>query len=181
MATKLFSYSEPELIASLQRNERQAFEYLYDHYSGCLYSIICKIIRDENKAEDAMQETFLKIWKNIRSYNSEKGSLFTWMLNIARNTAIDMLRVDNRRGNQLDGLDSTYVQIATYQPQPYTFDLRDLVGQLRPERKLLLDMVYFQGYTHEEVSQELCLPLGTIKSRIRTAIQDLRGYFVVQY
>ncbi|WP_247237263.1 RNA polymerase sigma factor [Telluribacter sp. SYSU D00476] len=181
MATKLFSYSESELIASLQRNERHAFEYLYDHYSGCLYSIICKIIRDETRAEDAMQETFLKIWKSIKSYNSEKGSLFTWMLNIARNTAIDALRVDSKRGNLYDGLDSTLVQMAMYQPITYTFDLQDLVERLRPERKLLVDLVYFQGYTHEEVSEKLSLPLGTIKSRIRTALQELRVVFGVQY
>ncbi|HEV7348812.1 RNA polymerase sigma factor [Telluribacter sp.] len=182
MATKTYSYSESDLIASLKRNERQAFEYLYDNYSGTLYCIICKIIKDEQKAEDAMQESFLKIWKNIQFYSSDKGTLFTWMLNIARNTAIDILRkdrrVDNSKGTLFNGLDFGLNPFISYQPLASTFDLKDLVDRLRPERKVLVDLVYFQGYTHEEASEKLSMPLGTVKSRIRTALQDLRVLYI---
>ena len=95
--TARYTYTEQELTTLLKSNDRSAFEYLYDHYSPALYGIIVKIVKDEERACDAMQDTFLKIWKNISSYNSEKGTLFTWILNIARNTAIDKLRVEVKK------------------------------------------------------------------------------------
>lgn len=164
---------------SLKQNDRAAFEYLYEHYSGALFSVITKVLRDNEKAEDVMQDAFLKIWKNIASYDPAKGRLFTWMLNIARNSAIDAVRSEKRK----PGMDDVTEQIdrndqnATYQPSPSTLDLKALVDTLRPERKILLDLVYFQGYTQEEASQELNVPLGTVKSRLRTALKDLKQYF----
>src|SRR5215217_1789678 len=97
LATSKVKYSEEELVLALKRNERTAFEFLYDHYSGALFNIISKTLRDEEKAADVLQESFLKIWKNIASYNPEKGRLFTWIMNIARNGAIDAARVEGRK------------------------------------------------------------------------------------
>lgn len=97
LATGKVKYSEEELVVALKSNERAAFEFLYDHYSGALFNIICKTLRDEERAADVLQESFLKIWKNIASYNPEKGRLFTWILNIARNCAIDAARVEGRK------------------------------------------------------------------------------------
>ncbi|GAB3168459.1 RNA polymerase sigma factor [Telluribacter humicola] len=181
MATPKQKYNEDELVASLKRNEQAAFEYLYDHYSGALYNVISKIVRDDEKAEDVMQEAFLKIWRSISSYNPDKGRLFTWMLNIARNTSIDAVRAEGRKpgfDDIQDNLDRAE-QHASYQPSPSTMDLKSLVEKLKPERKILVDLVYFQGYTQEEVSEQLRIPLGTVKSRIRTALQDLKNYFSV--
>ena len=181
MATPKLKYTEDELVASLKRNEQAAFEYLYDHYSGALYNVILKIVRDDEKAEDIMQEAFLKIWRSISSYNPDKGRLFTWMLNIARNTSIDAVRAEGRKpdfDDIQDNLDRAE-QHASYQPSPSTMDLKSLVEKLKPERKILVDLVYFQGYTQEEVSEQLRIPLGTVKSRIRTALQDLKNYFSV--
>jgi RNA polymerase sigma factor (sigma-70 family) len=185
MLLTTFTYTEPDLVTALQKNERHAFEYLYHHYSISLYRLCCRIMRDERKAEDVTQESFLKIWKNISQYSSDKGTLFTWMLNIARNTAIDSLRKDKRTtsnscSSQFSGWEGTLSpMLVIYQPQSTTFDLRDLVEQLQPERKVLVDLVYFQGFTHEEVSEHLNVPLGTVKSRIRTALRDLRLYYLV--
>lgn len=179
MATKKPNYSEEELVESLKQNDRAAYEYLYDHYSGALFNVISKILRDDEKAEDVMQDAFLKIWKSITSYDPAKGRLFTWMLNIARNSAIDAVRSEGRKPGLDDiteNLDRTE-QNASYQPSTSTLDLKALVDRLRPERKILVDLVYFQGYTQEEVSKELDIPLGTVKSRIRTALQDLKHYF----
>lgn len=179
MATKKTTYSEEDLVESLKQNDRAAFEYLYDHYSGALFNVICKVLRDNEKAEDVMQDAFLKIWKSIKSYDPAKGRLFTWMLNIARNSAIDAARSEGRKPGMDDiseNPDRTD-QNATYQPSPSTLDLKALVDTLRPERKILVDLVYFQGYTQEEASKELDIPLGTVKSRIRTALQDLKLYF----
>jgi RNA polymerase sigma-70 factor (ECF subfamily) len=92
MLTKQEKYTEQELTSSLQRREQSAFSYLYDQYSGALYSVIHNIVTDSEIANDVLQEVFVKIWKQIESYDASKGRLFTWMLNISRNASIDMLR-----------------------------------------------------------------------------------------
>ncbi|GGC08590.1 hypothetical protein GCM10011325_39370 [Dyadobacter sediminis] len=179
LATSKVKYSEEELVAALKRNERTAFEFLYDHYSGALFNIISKTLRDEEKAADVLQESFLKIWKNIASYNPEKGRLFTWIMNIARNGAIDAARMEGRK----PAMDDIENRIVLNEPDVHedslasSSEMKAIVNMLRPERKILIDMAYFQGYTHEEISEELRIPLGTVKSRIRTALQELKQYF----
>ncbi|SEI81969.1 RNA polymerase sigma-70 factor, ECF subfamily [Dyadobacter koreensis] len=181
--TRKFTYTEKELISSLKSNNRDAFEYLYDHYAPALYGIIMKIVKDEEKAADVMQDSFLKIWKNIGAYNVDKGTLFTWILNVARNTAIDRLRLDVKLSKAVNW---EHVQEADltngviFNPIPATIDIRAIVQRLLPEKSLLIDLVYFQGYTHEEVSAKLKLPLGTVKSRIRKALNELREIFGVK-
>ncbi|MCE6992414.1 RNA polymerase sigma factor [Dyadobacter sp. CY323] len=177
------TYTELELIQSLKRNDREAFEYLYDRYSSALYGIILRIVKDEERAADVMQDAFIKVWKSIGSYNSEKGTLFTWILNVVRNTAIDRLRMEVKLESLValeHVLDGELASVSSYNPSIVTIDLRAIVERLVPERKLLIDLVYFQGYTHEEVSQNLSLPLGTVKSRIRKGLQELRVVFGVQ-
>lgn len=181
LATSKVKYTEEQLVAALQRNERVAFEFLYDHYSGALFNVITKTVRDEEKAADVLQDSFLKIWKNIALYNPEKGRLFTWILNIARNGAIDAVRMEGRRP-VMEDIEETAVQNERDTDQESVMnrsEIKAIVDLLRPERKLLIDMAYFQGYTHEEISEELSIPLGTVKSRIRTALQELKQYFAV--
>ena len=181
LATSKVKYSEEELVAALKRNERTAFEFLYDHYSGALFNIICKTLRDEERAADVLQESFLKIWKNIASYNPEKGRLFTWILNIARNGAIDAARVEGRKPimDDIDNRVALNERDTSEELNTASSEMKSIVNMLRPERKILIDMAYFQGYTHEEISEELKIPLGTVKSRIRTALQELKQYFAV--
>lgn len=181
LATSKVKYSEEELVSALKKNERSAFEFLYDHYSGALFNIISKTLKDEEKAADVLQESFLKIWKNIASYNPEKGRLFTWIMNIARNGAIDAVRAEGRKPAMNDIEDTAVLnEKDTYDDsQTVSSEMKAIVDMLRPERKILIDMAYFQGYTHEEISEELSIPLGTVKSRIRTALQELKQYFAV--
>lgn len=181
LATSKIKYSEDELVSALKKNERTAFDFLYDHYSGALFNIITKTLRDEERAADVLQESFLKIWKNIASYNPEKGRLFTWILNIARNGAIDAVRMEGRKP-AMDDIDDRAVQNepdAGQESMVSSSEMKAIINMLRPERKILIDMAYFQGYTHEEISEELNIPLGTVKSRIRTALQELKNYFAV--
>ena len=181
--TRKFTYTEKELIASLKNNNKEAFEYLYDHYAPALYGIIMKIVKDDEKAADVMQDAFLKIWKNIGGYNTEKGTLFTWILNVARNTAIDRLRLDVKLAKSVSWDHVKEAELSNgviFNPIPATIDIRAIVQRLLPEKSLLIDLVYFQGYTHEEVSAKLCLPLGTVKSRIRKALAELREIFGVK-
>src|SRR5712671_153110 len=89
------TYSEQELVSALKAKDDQAFSYLYDHYSGALYSIIFQIVKTPESASDTLQEVFVNIWRKIESYDPLKGRLFTWMLNISRNASIDMIRSKN--------------------------------------------------------------------------------------
>jgi len=177
------TFTEKELIAALKCNNKAAFEYLYDHYAPALYGIIMKIVKDEQKAADVMQDAFLKIWKSINGYNAERGTLFTWILNIARNTAIDRLRLDVKMAKSVNWdqvKEADLTQGVIFNPIPSTIDIRAIVQRLLPEKSLLIDLVYFQGYTHEEVSAKLSIPLGTVKSRIRKALSELREIFGVK-
>jgi RNA polymerase sigma-70 factor (ECF subfamily) len=93
------TYSEQDLVAALKAKDKSAFAYLYDHYSGSLYSIILQIVRNPTPAKDVLQEVFINIWRRIDSYDPAKGSLFTWMLNISRNASIDLLRSAGYKNN----------------------------------------------------------------------------------
>lgn len=180
MATKTTKYSEEDLIDSLKKNQRGAFEYLYDNYSSALFGSVCRYIPDEEKAADLLQDIFLKIWKNISKYDSSKGRLFTWMMNITRNTCIDLLRKE--KGKYHVDVQDNIIQVdakTNHQPNVSVIDLRSILEKLRPERKVLLDLVYLQGYTQEEAAEQLAIPLGTAKSRIRVALKELKIYFEV--
>jgi RNA polymerase sigma factor (sigma-70 family) len=175
------SLSEEELILALQRREKIAAEALYDMYSASLYGVIVRIVNDEAIAEDILQDTFVKIWNSFSGYSTEKGRLFTWMVNIARNLAIDKIRskdYKNQAKNQELENSVTFIderRNTVYKPE--LLGVKDLVEQLKPEQKSILDLVYFKGYTHVEAADELGVPLGTIKTRLRAAITQLRKYF----
>ncbi|HEX8608363.1 MAG TPA: sigma-70 family RNA polymerase sigma factor, partial [Pedobacter sp.] len=174
------SLSEDELVLSLRNREKVAVEALYDMYSASLFGVISRIVIDEAVAEDVLQETFVKIWHSFSGYSSEKGRLFTWMVNIARNLAIDKVRSkDFRNQNKNQELENNVTFIDEQKNTVYNPELlgiKELVGALKPEQKLILDLVYFKGYTHVEAADELGIPLGTIKTRLRMAIQQLRKH-----
>jgi RNA polymerase sigma factor (sigma-70 family) len=175
------SLTEEELVQSLRNREKIAIEALYDMYSSSLMGVISRIVIDNAIAEDVLQETFIKIWNSFQSYSTEKGRLFTWMVNIARNLSIDKIRskdFKNQNKNQELENNVTFIdeQVNTaYKPE--LMGIKDLVDKLKPEQKAILDLVYFKGYTHVEAAEELGVPLGTIKTRLRMAIMQLRKYF----
>jgi RNA polymerase sigma factor (sigma-70 family) len=175
------SLSEEELVLALRNREKIAIEALYDMYSSSLYGVISRIIIDTPTAEDVLQETFVKIWRSFSSYSADKGRLFTWMVNIARNLSIDKLRSkDFRNHNKNHELENNVTLIDEQRSTAYKPELmgiKDLVQTLKPEQKSILDLVYFKGYTHVEAADELGIPLGTIKTRLRMAIIELRKYF----
>lgn len=181
MNQKSTRYTETELIILLQSNDQSAFEYLYDHYAPALYGIICKIVNDDVRANDVMQDSFVKIWKHIKLYNGEKGTLFTWMLNISRRTAIDSLRAHQKFDCTLnwDLVKDNDMSALAISSNPVTLDMKLIVENLLPEKQRLIELVYFEGYTHEEASKHMSLPLGTVKSRIRKALIELRQLFGV--
>jgi RNA polymerase sigma-70 factor (ECF subfamily) len=170
------TYTEAELVALLQSRSQQGFSYLYDHYSGALYQAILAIVSDADLANDVMQEVFLNIFKRIDTYDANRSRLYTWMLNIARNAAIDMVRSKGYKQMQQnrEATDAVYEAGATTHIAIDHIGLRKMVGSLKQELQEVLNLAYFGGYTQDEISEMLQLPLGTVKTRIRTALKQLR-------
>ena len=171
-------YSEHELVALLLRQNEQAFSYLYDNYSPALFGIINQIIPDRELATDVLQDVFINIWRKITSYDAAKGRLFTWMLNIARNAAIDKIRSrpyqDNLKNQPLAENVNTNTLNSVVNADINDVGLKKLINKLKEEYRVVIDLSYFQGFTHEEISKLLDIPLGTVKTRIRSALIQLR-------
>lgn len=181
----LVQFSESELITLLKDKDEKAFNYLYDNYSGALYGLILKIVLESNYADEVIQDSFMKIWKNIDQYDTSKGRLYTWMINISRNTAIDYVKSKGYQ-NQLKNQ-----SITNFVNREETISLSDrlsnvsenntdLIGMssvingLKPEWKELIDLAYYQGYTQIEIAEKLAIPIGTVKTRTRSAMLELK-------
>jgi len=170
------TYTEQELIQALKARDEQAFSYLYDHYSGPLYNIILQIVRKTEVAGDTLQEVFINIWRKIDSYDPLKGRLFTWMLNISRNASIDLLRSAGYKNNQKNRelTENVYERDSVTQINTDNIGLAKFLEKLRPDLRVLIELSYLKGYTHEEIAQIEDIPLGTVKTRIRSALLQLR-------
>ncbi|MBB2149643.1 RNA polymerase sigma factor [Pedobacter gandavensis] len=175
------SLTEEQLVLALKAQDTNAMKALYDMYSASLFGVISRIVVHTEVAEDILQETFLKIWNSAGTYDVSKGRLFTWMMNIARNLAIDKLRSkDFKNASKNQDIENNVDFVDAQKETTFNADvigLKDMVTALKPEFTNVLDMVYFKGYTHVEAAEELDLPLGTVKTRIRMAIMELRKHF----
>ena len=164
----------------LKSKDQQAFGYLYDHYSGALYSIILQILADTQLSSDVLQEVFINIWRKIDMYDPSRGRLFTWMLNIARNASIDTLRSKSYQNTQKNQSLQEYVDIdrsvSSTQLSVDNIGLRKVLEKLKKEYRVLVELAYFKGYTHEEIAELEKIPLGTVKTRIRHALIQLRDH-----
>ncbi len=169
-------YTESELTGLLKAREQAAYAYLYDNYAGALNAVILPIVKDEDSAADILQEVFVRIWKQIESYDQNKGRLFTWMLNIARNASIDMLRNKNFKNSRQNRplTETVYDSAGSAAIDINVIGLRKLVKELKDEYSSLIDLHYFQGFTQEEISKMMSIPLGTVKTRLRNSLQQLR-------
>lgn len=181
MSAKKIVYTEEQLIPALRNRDMKALEYLYDNYSAAIYTTIIKIVQTEEIAEEVMQEVFVKIWNTFSMYNHEKGRLFTWMVSIARNLSIDKIRSKDFKNNQKNQTidDAVYAVDAVHQTafNQDSIGVKELVSELQPNLRAVVDLIYFKGYTHVEAAEELSIPIGTVKTRLRSAIQVLRTYF----
>lgn len=172
------TYSETELVQLLKQRSKAAFDYLYDNYSGALYNVILSILQDKELAADVLQEVFIKIWKQIDKYDATKGRLFTWMVNISRNTCIDTLRSKgyNAQKQNRELTENVYDAAGEINIEINNIGLRKIVHTLKNEYKVLVELAYFQGYTQDEISKILNIPLGTVKTRLRSALIQLKGF-----
>lgn len=174
-------YTEEELVSMLRMGSEPAFSFLYDNYAAALNGIICRLVDDSQLAEDILQECFVKIWNNFSQYDPIKGRLFTWMVNLTRNQTIDTLRSKGfKKQHKISG-DENFVsnnEDKTFSPEKFdTIGLNKKVDSLKPDFKNLIDLAYYYGYTQDEISREMNIPLGTVKTRMRSAINELRKIF----
>lgn len=185
----IVQFSEEELITLLQNKDEKAFNYLYDNYSGALYGLILKTVVESNYADEVIQDVFMKVWKNIGQYDASKGRLYTWMINIARNTAIDFLKSKAYQNEQKNQSLSNFVN------REETVNLSDrmanvsenntdLIGMsavingLKSEWNELIQLAYFQGYSQSEIAERLDIPIGTVKTRTRNAMIELKKLLI---
>ena len=177
--------SQEELLVLIYKKDERAFTHLYDMYSKSLFSVINVLVKNREEAEDVLQDVFVKIWKNIDSYHESKGRFYTWILNIARNTSIDKLRSKNFNNSQKNLSSDNFVNYfedsSKLADKVDTIGLQEFVKRLKPKCIQIIDLLFFKGYTQQEASDELAIPLGTVKTQNRNCINDLRNYLKVYW
>ncbi|MFY8037637.1 MAG: RNA polymerase sigma factor [Cyclobacteriaceae bacterium] len=175
---------EPELISRLKKKDRQALDYLYDHYSGAIYGVVLRMLRTEEIAEEVVQDVFLKIWDKIDQYDAGKGKLFTWMIQIARNLAIDKSRSKEstkaKKTDDIDFLVGTIDRQGNTEMEVDAIGLKEVLQKLPAEQQFIVSQLYLKGYTQSEVAEEFDIPLGTVKTRLRLAMNELRSLLAIE-
>lgn len=180
--TEAKTYTEDTLTAALKKHDNDAFEYLYNNYKAALFTVVHQIIADKEIARDVLQEAFVTAWKNIEKYDASKGRLFTWLFNVTRNCAINTTRSKAYKTEQKNDSFDNYVSYADAKDSESVninqIGLRKQVHLLREEYKNVVELSYFNGFTHEEIAKILNIPVGTVKTRLRNALIALRKQFV---
>ncbi|MCF7561320.1 sigma-70 family RNA polymerase sigma factor [Sabulilitoribacter multivorans] len=166
------------LVEKFKQKDEKAFESLYNMYRESMQGVIFNIVRDNDIAEEVMQDVFIKAWHNASNYSAEKGRFFTWILNIARNAAIDKTRSKAFKKTKQNLNSDFFVDILeTSESLDNSTDaigIKKFVSKLAEKCKAVIELLYFKGYTQVEASEELNMPIGTIKTRNRNCISELR-------
>ena len=167
------------LILEMQDGNEKAFSRIYSLYSEAIYGIIYSIVLDEGVAEEVMQDVFIKIWNNSKSYDINKGRFFTWILNIARNTAIDETRSKSFKNSKKNLSTTNFVHILAstdnLNRSTNAIGIRKFVDALKPVCIKIIELLYFQGFTQADASKTLEIPIGTLKTRNRNCMNELRA------
>jgi RNA polymerase sigma-70 factor (ECF subfamily) len=174
---------DEDLISLAESGDPEAFATLYDRHSRTAYSLAYQMMGEPQAAEDLLQESFLKVWRMARSYKPKLGTVRTWIFSIIRNGGIDQLRAKGSRRRTQEKLDAT----AAHKSQPCEAftqswrecrheQLHEALKTLPPEQSKIVELAYFRGYTHAEISVLLKVPLGTVKGRLRLGLKKLREY-----
>jgi len=164
--------NETILIERFQHRDEAALSKLYDNYSGAIYGVIIRMCRNEEAAQEILQETFMKAWDKSHLYDASKGKFYTWLYRIARNTTLNFLRKQDKL-IQLDDL-SVYKDEGVEENQELHTELIGALSKLDAHHQKALRLVYFNGLTHQEAHEEMGVPLGTFKSYVRQAVEKLR-------
>ena len=164
-----------QLLDRVRRGDEQAMATLYDRYSRVVYSVALRVLRDPASAEDVLQDVFLGLWRRPESFVSARGSLGGWLAVVARNRSIDMLR-RKRPSEQIEEvyLASPFDLASEAERNTLMQRARAIIMHLPLDQRKTLEMAYFDGLTHTEIAEITGDPLGTVKTRIRTALLTLR-------
>lgn len=166
------------LVRQFQEKNHNAFEKLYTMYSKSIHGVVFNIVKDSDIADELMQDVFIKAWNNAESYSSKKGRFFTWILNIARNAAIDKTRSKAFKQSKQNLDADFFVDIITsndnLDSSTDAIGIKKFVTHLGQKCKEIIELLYFKGFTQKEASEELQMPIGTIKTRNRNCIKELR-------
>ncbi|SEQ41515.1 RNA polymerase, sigma-24 subunit, RpoE [Hyunsoonleella jejuensis] len=161
------------LISNLKNKDEAALSQLYDAYAPAIYGVIFRMCKDEQHAQNILQDTFLTIWDKSHQYNPEKGKFYTWAYRIAKNKTLNFLR-SKKKLIQTEDLSVYKDETETLKDEVDTFQLKGYLNKLEPHHKKALELVFFNGLTHREAHKEMDVPLGTFKSYIKQALKKLK-------
>ena len=166
------------LVKKFKAKDVKAFEKLYDLYNESVQGVVFNIVREQSIAEEVTQDVFIKAWNNAESYSEKKGRFFTWIINIARNAAIDKIRSKNFKNNTKNLDAEFFVDILenhdSLDTKTDAIGIKNFVNKLKETCIKVIELLYFKGFTQKEVSESLDIPLGTVKTRNRNCINELR-------
>lgn len=166
------------IILKFKQKDVKAYEKLYNMYCNSISGVVNNIVKNDDIAQEITQDVFIKAWNNAESYSSKKGRFFTWILNIARNAAIDYTRSKRFKQSKQNLNSDFFVDIIVSNENldnsTNTIGLKEFVTKLGVACKSIIELLYFKGFTQKEASEELGIPLGTVKTRNRTCIGELR-------
>jgi RNA polymerase sigma-70 factor (ECF subfamily) len=171
--------NDTDLMARVARGDERAFLMLYDRHAGRVHALTLRILSDPMLAEEATQDAFLKLWSRARLFLNERGSLLLWLLTIARHTALDRLRLEGRRpvlsdSNDPDDLWQTIPDVNSMPEESRWRSMHFAVQALQPDHRQVIELAYYQGLSQSEIAEVLSWPLGTVKTRMRAAMEQLR-------
>jgi RNA polymerase sigma-70 factor, ECF subfamily len=175
--------ADEDLISLVETGDADAFAALYDRHNRAAFSLAYRMMGERQAAEDLAQDAFLKAWRGASSYRAERGSVRTWLLSIVHNRGIDQLRSLASRRRTQDKIEATAPRSQPSEAFAETWrnsqreQVREAMGTLPSEQLKILELAYFSGYTHVEISEVLSLPLGTVKGRMRLGLKKIRNYF----
>ena len=175
--------ADEDLISLVEAADAEAFATLYDRHSRAAFSLAYRMMGERQASEDLTQDAFLKVWRSAKSYRAERGSVRTWILSIVHNRGIDQIRSQAGRRRTQDKIEASAPRSQPSEAFAETLrnsqrdQVREALDTLPPEQLKILELAYFSGYTHVEISDLLRLPLGTVKGRMRLGLKKIRDYF----
>ncbi|WP_055442934.1 RNA polymerase sigma factor [Lacinutrix himadriensis] len=169
---------EQQIVSLLKQGDKKAITLLYENYSDTLFGVISKVITDPELAQDALQETFIKVWKKAKTYDAKKAKLFTWLYRIAYNTAIDKIRsVSNKQSKEIQIENSNVYKLTSNSLNQDVIDIQIHLKTIDVKYQTVINALFFEGMTQQEASDELNIPLGTIKSRLKIGLRELKKIY----
>jgi RNA polymerase sigma-70 factor, ECF subfamily len=175
--------ADEDLISLVEAADAEAFATLYDRHSRAAFSLAYRMMGERQASEDLTQDAFLKVWRGASSYRAERGSVRTWILSIVHNRGIDQIRSQASRRRTQEKIEASAPRSQPSEAFAETLrnsqreQVREALNTLPAEQLKILELAYFSGYTHVEISDLLRLPLGTVKGRMRLGLKKIRDYF----